>query len=98
MPRRRPARQRRRSAMRNASLDQILDYGRDELVEVLERPRVHERVIGAPRLLLVVDETSLAVARERLAPGFAERLRRGDHDDLVEALVAAGLVEERHFR
>src|SRR4051812_12148390 len=81
-----------------ASWDEIFDDGPDEPVQLLQGARVHVGVVRPLRLLLVVDQARLAVARQRLAPRLAERLGRGDDDDLVEALVSPGLVQERHLR
>src|SRR5947207_9429589 len=52
--------------------------------------------VGAARLLGLVEEARLAVV-DRGPPPRAHLVRRGDHDHLVEADVAAGLVEERHL-
>src|SRR5436309_6571261 len=55
------------------------------------------RVVGALHLLLVVDQPRLAVVGHRPPPPcIAQLVRRRDHDDLVEALVAARFRSEEH--
>src|SRR5690349_11628599 len=57
---------------------------------------VDVREVGARHLLLVGDQTRLAVC-EAGAAVRADILRGGDDDDLVEARLAPGLEEQRNL-
>ena len=60
-------------------------------------PRVDVGVVGARDLLLVGKEPLLALLHRDVRARPAHVLRRGDDDHLVEARLAARLVEQRHL-